>query len=139
MQTLPSDKPAKSKGGDPLDTSTYVLPSAFPPPSMPLTKPVKPLPSLYSSSLVSQSDDPEDQMVIVFPDWKAVLEVENSPEGAKELYDSELAGTLGRAGRLLQGNGEGIERKRSWVLPYRAIVLLCEWRWTATVIILFHG
>lgn len=118
-------KAEKSKA-DAAHPSTYCLPSDFPPPSTPLSKPVKNLPALYSSSLVSQSDDPEDQMCISFPDWKAILEIENTPEGAKALFDGALAGNLGRAGRQLQSNGEGVERRRSWVLPYRAIVLLCE-------------
>jgi (2Fe-2S) ferredoxin len=65
-------------------------------------------------------------MALVFPDWKVCLEVENSPEGAKALWDGALSGTLGRAGRLLQNEGQGVERRRSWVLPYRAIVLLCS-------------
>lgn len=88
-----------------------------------------PAPSLYSSSIISQSDDPEDQTVLVFPDWKVVHEVENSPEGAEGLYNSVLDGKLGRAGRRLQGDAaEGVGRMRSWVLPYRAVVLLCELR-----------
>ncbi|BEJ17647.1 hypothetical protein CspHIS471_0610480 [Cutaneotrichosporon sp. HIS471] len=116
----------KSKGGNPLDPSTYVKASAFPTPSSPFTKPVTQLPALYSSSMVSQSDDPTDQMTIVFPDWKVCLEVENSREGAQSLWDGAMSGTLGRAGRLLQKDGEGVERRRSFVLPYRAIVLLCS-------------
>jgi hypothetical protein len=126
LSKVPASKDPKHKDPNPLDPSKYVLPSAFPTPSTPLTKPVTSLPSLYSSSLITQSDDPQDQMCIVFPDWKVVLEVENSPAGAKALYDGALAGTLGRVGRSLQDNGAGVERKRSWVLPYRAIVLLCK-------------
>lgn len=116
----------KSKGANPLDPSTYIKPSAFPTPSTPLSKPVTQLPALYSSSMVSQSDDPTDQMTIVFPDWKVCLEVENSRAGAQALWDGALSGKLGRAGRQLQNSGEGVERRRSWVLPYRAIVLLCK-------------
>jgi hypothetical protein len=87
-----------------------------------------PAPSLYSSSLISQSDDPEDQTVLVFPDWKVVHEVENSAEGAKSLYDNVLKAGVGRAGRHLTGDAaEGVGRLRSWILPYRAIVLLCEY------------
>lgn len=52
-------------------------------------------------------------------------EVETSKEGAKCLYESVLSGELGRAGK--EGKGEeGVERRRSWVMPYRAIVLLCQ-------------
>lgn len=50
--------------------------------------------------------------MLLFPDWKVVHEVENTPGGAKELYDA------------LDGKAEG--RQRSWVLPYRAVILLCK-------------
>ena len=86
-----------------------------------------PAPSLYSSSIISQSDDPEDQTVLVFPDWKVVHEVENSVDGAESLFNNVLDGKLGRAGKRIQGDAaEGVGRIRSWVMPYRAIVLLCE-------------
>ena len=86
-----------------------------------------PAPSLYSSSLISQSDDPEDQTVLVFPDWKVVHEVENSHDGAKCLYENVLKAGVGRAGTHLDGDAaDGVGRLRSWILPYRAIVLLCE-------------
>lgn len=122
----PAGEGKKNKDGNPLIPSTYIKPSAFPTPSTPLTKPVTQLPSLYSSSLVSQSDDPQDQMALVFPDWKVCMEVENSEAGAQSLWDNVLAGTIDRAGRPLQNGGEGVERRRSYVMPYRAIVLLCE-------------
>jgi hypothetical protein len=83
-----------------------------------------PLPSLYSSSLITQSDDPEDQTVLVFPDWKVCLEVENSPKGAAALYKGALDGNLGRAGSA-SVDPKGIERIQSWILPYRAVILLC--------------
>lgn len=130
MSTLPTSKAAKAKDGNPLKPSTYIKPSEFPPPSQPLTEPIKTQPALYSSSLVSQSDDCKDQTVLVFPDWKFVNDVENSGEGAKALYDTELGSTVGRAGLTLSNGGgsDGVFRKRSHVMPYRAIVLLCESR-----------
>lgn len=63
--------------------------------------------------------------MLVFPDWKVVHDVENTSEGAKALFDGALTGTLGRAGRAFKDEG-GTERRRSWVLPYRAVVLLCK-------------
>ncbi len=65
--------------------------------------------------------------MLVFPDWKVVHEVENSREGAKEIWEGALEGSLGRAGRVLREDEreEGVGRRRSWVLPYRAVVLLC--------------
>ncbi|TYJ52732.1 hypothetical protein B9479_006666 [Cryptococcus floricola] len=111
------------KGPDP--SLPYVTPSAFPPPSKPFSDPIAPPPSLYSSSLISQSDDPSDQSVLVFPDWKVVHEVEQSKAGAQELFDKVLNGELGRAGKSGTDDG-GVGRKRSYVLPYRAVVLLCS-------------
>lgn len=86
------------------------------------------LPSLYSSSLISQSTDPTDETVLVFPDWKVVNEVENSPEGAKGLYDGVLDGKLGRGGAKADLEETGVGRRRSWVMPYRAVILLCEYQ-----------
>jgi hypothetical protein len=83
------------------------------------------LPSIYSSSLISQSTDPTDQSVLVFPDWKVVHEVENSSPGAKELWDGSLDWTAGRGGKLTE-HPDSVGRRRSWTLPYRAVVLLCE-------------
>jgi hypothetical protein len=80
---------------------------------------------MYSSSLISQSDDPEDQTVLVFPDWKVVHEVENSNDGAKALFEATLQGGLSRGGAKV-GEDSGVGRLRSWTMPYRAIVLLCE-------------
>lgn len=51
-------------------------------------------------------------------------DVETSKEGASELYGSVLSGELGRAGKEGKGK-EGVER-RSWVMPYRAVILLCQ-------------
>jgi hypothetical protein len=87
------------------------------------------LPSIYSSSLVSQSTDPSDQSVLVFPDWKVVHEVENSMPGAKELFDGTLDTSAGRGGKLSE-NPESVGRRRSWTLPYRAVVLLCKYIFT---------
>jgi hypothetical protein len=83
------------------------------------------LPSIYSSSLISQSTDPSDETVLVFPDWRVVHEVENSKAGAKELWDGSIGWTAGRAGNLSE-HPDTVGRRRSWTMPYRAIVLLCE-------------
>ena len=111
--------------------SYFITPSIIPPPS---AKPVpsqyiSESPSLYSSSLISQSDDLEDQSVLVFPDWKVVHEVENSIEGAKGIYEGSLNGNLGRAGKIVDGDEAeiGVGRRRSRVLPYRAVILLCAY------------
>ena len=45
--------------------------------------------------------------------------------GAKELFDGTLDSTAGRGGKLSE-NPESVGRRRSWTMPYRAIVLLCK-------------
>ncbi|KAK6905918.1 hypothetical protein L486_08199 [Kwoniella mangroviensis CBS 10435] len=122
---------APSIPSPPTDKSTnnalsYISPSAFPAPSQPLSHPISTPPSLYSSSLISQSDDPSDQSVLVFPDWKVVHEIDNSLNGAKALYENQLSGELGRAGKKGVDEDDELARRRSWVLPYRAVVLLCS-------------
>lgn len=52
-------------------------------------------------------------------------DVETSKEGANELYGSVLSGELGRAGKEGKAK-EGVERRRSWVMRYRAVILLCQ-------------
>ena len=55
------------------------------------------------------------------------MEVENSKAGAAALNDDVLQGGLGRAGKgpLSEPQLDGVGRKRSWVMPYRAVVLIC--------------
>ncbi|KAK4684018.1 hypothetical protein P7C73_g6186, partial [Tremellales sp. Uapishka_1] len=112
----------------PKETSAvaYIAASPFPLPSQLPLGTALPTPSIYSSSLISQSDDLEDQTILVFPDWKVVHEVENSRAGAEEIWEKVLQGGLGRAGKKGDGDETGVGRKRSWVLPYRAVVLLCS-------------
>ncbi|WRT64354.1 uncharacterized protein IL334_001286 [Kwoniella shivajii] len=115
---------------------SYITSSVFPKPSNPLTNTISIPPSLYSSSLISQSDDPSDQSTIIFPDWKVIHEIDNSYKGAKSLYDNALSGELGRSGKSIDTNDENenenenengeFDRRRSWVLPYRAVILLCS-------------
>lgn len=82
------------------------------------------LPSIYSSSLISQSTDPADQTLLVFPDWKVVHELENSKAGASEIWDGLLDPTVGRSGKK-SANLNTVGRRRSWTMPYRAVILLC--------------
>lgn len=89
------------------------------------TRTDKLLPSIYSSSLISQSTDPTDQSLLIFPDWKVVHELENSESGAQEIWDGILAPGTGRSGQKSM-NAETVGRRRSWTLPYRAVVLLCK-------------
>lgn len=78
----------------------------------PSEEPIKQPPtSLFSSSLISQSTDHEQESVMIFPEWKIICEVPNSNAGAKAV----LNGLVGQQTQL-----------KSWTLPYRAVVLLCS-------------
>lgn len=63
--------------------------------------------------------------MLVFPDWKVVHELENSMEGANEIWDGLLAPDVGRSGKR-SDRPDSVGRRRSWTLPYRAVVLLCK-------------
>ncbi|WWC58804.1 uncharacterized protein I303_101348 [Kwoniella dejecticola CBS 10117] len=116
-----------SSDSKPKSSIPYISPSEFPSPSDPLSKPISVQPSLYSSSLISQSDDPSDQTVLVFPDWKVIHEIDNSLQGARSLYENQLSCEVGRSGKPLMDEVEDeFSRRRSWVLPYRAVILLCS-------------
>ncbi|ORY29356.1 Sucrase/ferredoxin-like-domain-containing protein [Naematelia encephala] len=131
FETLPSgngrgDKGPKLGPNDKKPVESYIAPSPFSNnDDVGVPAGHLPLPSMYSSSLISQSDDPEDKSVIVFPDWKVVNEVENSLKGAKGLWNGALADSLGRSGATVLQD-DVAARRRSWVLPYRAVVLLCS-------------
>ena len=126
LYSLPPNKAGKGPKRT-VDFNTRPPLNQFIAPIAPISQTDIAPPSLYSSSLISQADDPEDQSVLVFPDWKVVNEVENTLQGAQALYDDILKGGIGKAGRSLDAEAkDGVGRKRSWVLPYRAVVLLCR-------------
>ncbi|GHJ88293.1 hypothetical protein NliqN6_4695 [Naganishia liquefaciens] len=78
--------------------------------------PKQPGTMLFSSSLVSQSHEGHRETVLSIPDWKVVLDVPNDIEGARGVLTDLVEHQDGqkRAGR------------RTWTLPYRAVVLLCS-------------
>jgi hypothetical protein len=74
-------------------------------------------PLLLSSSLISQSSRAENESVLLLPDWKVLHEVENSKQGAEDVWAKSLGeGDLGAKAKEI----------KSWTLPYRAVVLLCQ-------------
>jgi hypothetical protein len=113
-----ADKPQKppgridiviGKNGLPQGISETPLADLNPSPSK---EPVKQPPtSLFSSSLISQSADDDQESVMIFPEWKIICEVANSSAGARAVLD----GLVGQRTQL-----------KSWTLPYRAVVLLCS-------------
>ncbi|WWC86468.1 uncharacterized protein L201_001345 [Kwoniella dendrophila CBS 6074] len=126
ISSAPSIPESKSSTPTSKSSLSYISSSSFPSPSKPFTQPISQPPSLYSSSLISQSDDPTDQSVLVFPDWKVVHEIDNSLNGAKSLYENQLSGELGRSGQKGINPKDEFNRRRSYVLPYRAVILLCS-------------
>lgn len=74
--------------------------------------------SILNGSHTTASDDDSLQTVIVLPDYKAVLDVESSQEGAEALWSSVLDPSIGRAG--------GVNKQlKTWMLPYACVILLC--------------
>lgn len=78
--------------------------------------PKQPGTMLFSSSLVSQSHEGHRETVLSIPDWKVVVDVTNDIEGARGVLTDLVA----------HPEGEDHGGRRTWTLPYRAVVLLCE-------------
>jgi hypothetical protein len=55
---------------------------------------------------------------VIFPDFKYVEQVPISREGASSFYKQHLEPSLGRSGAKQA-------TLKSWVLPYKAVILLC--------------
>ncbi|CDZ96189.1 Thioredoxin-like fold [Phaffia rhodozyma] len=112
-----------------------------PPPSSSPSPAVTEIPGVYQTSesgklsvlasSVEPFDDPTEEddtnktSVLVFPDFKVVSNVNVNKPGAQRLYDRILSPTVGLAGASTDQDTvkDGME---SWVLPYRAVVLLCS-------------
>jgi hypothetical protein len=77
--------------------------------------PKQPGTMLFSSSLVSQSHEGHRETVLSIPDWKVVVDVTNDIEGARGVLTDLVA----------HQEGEDNGGRRTWTLPYRAVVLLC--------------
>jgi hypothetical protein len=56
---------------------------------------------------------------VVFPDFKYVEQVPVSREGANHLFEQHLEPSLGRSGAKQA-------TLKSWVLPWKAVILLCK-------------
>jgi hypothetical protein len=76
--------------------------------------------AILNGSHTTLSDDPADESVLIFPDYKIVTEVPSSLDGARTLWNSCISPSLGRAGLPMEQSF-----LRSWVLPYSCVILLC--------------
>lgn len=63
--------------------------------------------------------------MLVFPDFKLVDGVKTTKEDAEKLWRSSLDPKVGRAGEILEGEGEG-SGFRSRPIPYDSVILICE-------------
>ncbi|KAH7916735.1 Sucraseferredoxin-like protein [Hygrophoropsis aurantiaca] len=74
--------------------------------------------SILNGSHRTFCDDPNEETVLVLPDFKVVAGVPRTLDGARELWAAALDPALGRAGAATS--------LRSWVLPYSCLILLCS-------------
>ena len=82
--------------------------------------------TILDASHVAACDHPEHDTVLVLPDYKVVVEVERSLEGAQQLWRAAVDPAVGRAGAVNPSEGD-VSPLRSYVLPYAVVILLCAW------------
>ncbi|KAH9951699.1 Sucraseferredoxin-like protein [Amylocystis lapponica] len=90
------------------------------------------IPGLYDPSTTSKvailngshntvCDDTLEETVLVLPDYKVVVGVQRTPEGAEEFWTHVADPSLPRAASTTAET-----RLKSWVLPYSCVILLCS-------------
>ncbi|KAJ9121387.1 hypothetical protein QFC24_004725 [Naganishia onofrii] len=119
--TNPLGKIEIAVGKDGLPQGIYEAPATQITPSMDNESPSNGIPKqpgtmLFSSSLISQSHEGHRETVLAFPDWKVVVDVTNDERGAEGVLTDLVTRT----------EGQGDTERRTWTLPYRAVVLLCS-------------
>lgn len=78
--------------------------------------------SILNGSHHSISSAPGKETVLIFPDYILASDVPKSIDGAQALWDNAVDPAVPDGG--LHKVGEGFD---SWVLPYSAVILLCQW------------
>lgn len=73
-------------------------------------------------------DDEREETVLVLPDYKVVVGVPRTKEGAAAFHAGHLAPSVSRASASASSEG-----MKSWVLPYSCIILLCEYNSTPSI------
>lgn len=93
-----------------------------------------------ASSAHSPSDKPGQSSIMLFPDWLVLTDVPSAEEASsaerkeaqesvQRAYDAWIAPGAplqGALGRVREMETREKPRMRRWVLPYRAVVVLCE-------------
>ncbi|KAL7412620.1 Sucrase/ferredoxin-like-domain-containing protein [Mrakia frigida] len=104
-----------------------------PTPSGTSVEPPIEIPGLYDTQEMSklavlassiEVDEEEGKTcALLFPDFKYISAIPISKEGAHALYDQNLDPSVSALGHPASSSDEQL---RSWILPYRAVVLLCS-------------
>ncbi|TFY83933.1 hypothetical protein EWM64_g53 [Hericium alpestre] len=71
-----------------------------------------------SHDTLSRSHAHDKETVLVFPDYKVVLDVPRSPEGARELWENSVNPAVPRMGSLAKSS------VKSWIIPYSCVILI---------------
>lgn len=77
--------------------------------------------AILNGSHRSLSEDPSQDTVLVFPDYKVISDVPRSLDAAYDLLEEIESPTIRSSVFDIQ-NRHGF---RSWVLPYSAVIMLC--------------
>ncbi|KAI1792067.1 Sucraseferredoxin-like protein [Ganoderma leucocontextum] len=83
--------------------------------------------SIHNGRYLSVSQDGAKETVLVFPDFKAVTEVEVSEEGGREVFEKVLSPSIPLQAaprpRADSDSGAGI---KTWALAYSCVILICS-------------
>jgi hypothetical protein len=79
--------------------------------------------SVLNGSHDSISDDRAQETVLVFPDYKVVIDVARTHEGARDLWENAVNPAVPRLGAL-----DPTSQLRTWIIPYSCVILICTCR-----------
>lgn len=113
-------------------------------PSPPVDSRLKRVPGVFNSSDSTKTsilngshhtlcEDPLQQTVLIFPDYKLVTEVSCTAQGARDFWDYCIDPHSPGA-----GSGGLLEKSpmNSWVIPYSCVILLCKssFHWSISLV-----
>lgn len=75
---------------------------------------------IFNGSHSTISEEEALHTVLLFPDFKAIIDVASTSEGGENLWRSYVDPAVGRIGALLEGSGQ-----KSYVLPYFCVIHIC--------------
>jgi hypothetical protein len=85
--------------------------------------------AILNSSFNTLSEDTDKETVLVFPDYKVVIDVDRSREGAAELWDSALDPAVEVAPTT----------ESSVLIPYSCVIMLCTLRTRSSSFLRFRS